>query len=133
MAPNASKQERGTELTARQAIHLIDLRITRGLFATNNLGRRRDRVGGGQWASCHRRIASYEADRRPTRRAGSDRQRTKSALEGYLFAICGRNEIPSYCGLVRPFPHRNGIMAEPPFGIGIRHNDRAMEGLPVFP
>ena len=68
MAPNASKQERGTELTACQAIHLIDLRITRRLLPRTILVERRDRLGGVMGV-CHRPIASYEADRRPTHRA----------------------------------------------------------------
>jgi hypothetical protein len=64
---------------------------------------------------------------------GADRQRMKISLDRYLFAICRRDEVCSDCGLVRPFPHRNGIMAESPVGIGVRHNDRTLEGIPVLP
>jgi hypothetical protein len=61
------------------------------------------------------------------------RQRANISFERDLFAICRRHEIRSQCGMVRPFPHRNGIVAKSPFGIDVRHNDRAMEGVPVFP
>jgi hypothetical protein len=61
------------------------------------------------------------------------RQRVNISFERYLFAICRRHEIRSQCGVVGPFPHRNGILATFPFGIDVRHDDRAMEGFPVFP
>jgi hypothetical protein len=61
------------------------------------------------------------------------RQRLNISFECYLFGICRRHEIRSRCGVVRPFPHRNGIVAKSPFRIDVRHNDRAMEGVPVFP
>jgi hypothetical protein len=61
------------------------------------------------------------------------RQQANISFDCYLFAICRRHEIRSQCGVVRPFPHRNGILAKSPFGIDVRHNDRAMEGVPVFP
>ena len=54
-------------------------------------------------------------------------------LPTLLFAICRRHEIRSQCGVVGPFPRRNGILAKSPFGIDVRHNDRAMERVPVFP
>jgi hypothetical protein len=63
----------------------------------------------------------------------SDRQRVNISFERYLFAICGRHEIRCQWGVVGPFPHRNGIVAKSPFGIDVRRNDRAMEGVPVFP
>jgi hypothetical protein len=67
-----------------------------------------------------------------------DRQQVISAqvnisFERYLFAICGRHEIRCQWGVVGPFPRRNGILAAFPFGIDVRHDDRAMEGLPIFP
>jgi hypothetical protein len=61
------------------------------------------------------------------------RQRVNISFERYLFAICRRHEIRSQCGVVGPFPHRNGILPTFPFGIDVRHDDRAMEGFPVFP
>jgi hypothetical protein len=62
-----------------------------------------------------------------------DRQRVNISFERYLFAICRRHEIRCQWGVVGPFPHRNGILAAFPFGIDVRHDDRAMEGLPIFP
>jgi hypothetical protein len=50
-----------------------------------------------------------------------------------LFVICRRLESRSQSGVVATFPHRNGILATFSFGIDVRHDDRAMEGFPVFP
>ena len=85
-----------------------------------------------EWRIVHGRPA-------PTRRA---RFRTSGAawspageyqLRTLLFAICRRHEIRCQWGVVGPFPHRNGILAAFPFGIDVRHDDRAMEGFPIFP
>src|SRR6516225_9222874 len=54
-------------------------------------------------------------------------------LRTLLFAICRRHEIRCQWGVVGAFPHRNGILATFPFGIDVRHDDRAMEGFPIFP
>jgi hypothetical protein len=40
--------------------------------------------------------------------------------------------LSSKSGLVGSFPRRNGILATFPFGINVRHDNRATEGLPVF-
>jgi hypothetical protein len=96
--------------------------------------------GGSSGGSFH-----YTADlRRPAARqvphqgcgvdlVRSDRQRVNISFERYLFAICRRHEIRCQWGVVGPFPHRNGILAAFPFVIDVRHDDRAMEGLPIFP
>jgi hypothetical protein len=85
------------------------------------------------------RIASLHGRPARTRRAGF---RTSGAawspageyqLRTLLFAICRRHEIRSQWGVVGLFPHRNGILPTFPFGIDVRHDDRAMEGFPVFP
>jgi hypothetical protein len=81
-----------------------------------------------------KRVDSLHGRPAPTRRARfRSRVRPGFSFERYLFAICRRHEIRSRCGVVGPFPHRNGIVAKSPFGIDVRHNDRAMEGLPIFP
>jgi hypothetical protein len=84
-------------------------------------------------ASLHGRPAANppRQDSAPGVRPG--RQRVNISFERYLFAICRRHEIRSQCGVVGPFPRRNGILATFPFGIDVRHDDRAMEGFPVFP
>ena len=60
-------------------------------------------------------------------------QQIENISASIAVAICRRHEIRSESRVVRPFPHRNGILATFPFGIDIRHDDRATEGLPVFP
>jgi hypothetical protein len=70
-------------------------------------------------------------------RAGQELMRPSRQYIGYqfrtLFVICRRLEIRSQSGVVGTFPHRNGILATFSFGIDVRHDDRAMEGFPVFP
>src|SRR5215510_4710199 len=91
--------------------------------------------------ACYGLTDARRADRFTTRPTRHARFRTSGAawspageyqLRTLLFAICRRHEIRSQCGVVRLFPHRNGIVAKSPFGIDVRHNDRAMEGVPVF-
>src|SRR5262245_11446921 len=91
------------------------------------------------WLSQAGRMAAYRGRPAPARQA---RFLTSGAawspaveyqLRTLLFAICRRHEIRSQWGVVGLFPHRNGILPTFPFGIDVRHVDRAMEGFPVFP
>jgi hypothetical protein len=131
------KQKRALEPAARKDIDQAGLEVlaeevprTILVGRRNRRDRRPDRPARAE--GCRGRLRTAALLRvlglvRPWSPAGEYQLRT------LLFAICRRHEIRSRCGVVRPFPHRNGIVAKSPFGIDVRHNDRAMEGVPVFP
>jgi hypothetical protein len=60
------------------------------------------------------------------------RQQVNISFERYYLRSAVDTRFVANAG-VPPFPHRNGIVAKSPFGIDVWHNNRAMEGVPVFP